>query len=236
MLDHSRVNDGAVGVSRILRLPRVSVASSPLFIDVGHLPARRRCRVRNLYALCWAKRAAGESSALPRRRLASPPFSLHEHGRGLTLTIATAPAPSCRCARTAPTAWTAPRACRAHPHSNRSPARRAPRQRLRHPRHPLPFASTLLLASECQLMPRMAAATTAARASYTRMVSSGPTAPTAACANQCHCRQPAHSPCLPARAAAWRRASMPMSPTAAPASSARWALTAPTARTADRKP
>ncbi len=51
------------------------------------LPARRRPRrrrqqrERNLYTLCWGKRAAGESSALPRRRLASSPFSLHEHIR-----------------------------------------------------------------------------------------------------------------------------------------------------------
>jgi hypothetical protein len=50
--------------------------------DVGHLPARRRCRERNLYTLCCGKRAAGESSALPRRHLASSPFTLHEHGRG----------------------------------------------------------------------------------------------------------------------------------------------------------
>jgi hypothetical protein len=54
----------------------------PFFDDVGHLPARRRRRERNLCTLCWGKRAAGESSALPRRRLASPPFTLHEHGRG----------------------------------------------------------------------------------------------------------------------------------------------------------
>jgi len=54
----------------------------PFFDDVGHLPARRRRRERNLCTLCWGKRAAGESSALQRRRLASPPFTLHEHGRG----------------------------------------------------------------------------------------------------------------------------------------------------------
>ena len=54
----------------------------PYFDDVRHLPARPRCRERNLYTLCWGKRAAGESSALPRRHLASPPFTLHEHGRG----------------------------------------------------------------------------------------------------------------------------------------------------------
>jgi asparagine synthetase B (glutamine-hydrolysing) len=42
---------------------------------------RRRGRERNLYTLCWGKRAAGESSALPRRRLASSPFTLHEHVR-----------------------------------------------------------------------------------------------------------------------------------------------------------
>ncbi len=54
----------------------------PFSNDVGHLPARRRCRERNLYTLCWGKRAAGESSALPRRHLASSPFTLHEHGRG----------------------------------------------------------------------------------------------------------------------------------------------------------
>ena len=53
----------------------------PFFDDVGHLPARRRCRERNLYTLCWGKRAAGESSALPRRHLASLPFTLHEHWR-----------------------------------------------------------------------------------------------------------------------------------------------------------
>ena len=46
----------------------------PFFDDVGHHPARRRCRERNLYTLCWGKRAARESSALPRRHLASSPF------------------------------------------------------------------------------------------------------------------------------------------------------------------
>ncbi len=56
-------------------------ASSPLLHDVGHLSARRRRRERNIYTLCWSKRAAGESSALPRRHLACPPFTLHEHGR-----------------------------------------------------------------------------------------------------------------------------------------------------------
>ena len=54
----------------------------PFFDDVGHHPARRRCRERNLCTLCWGKRAAGTSSALPRRHLASSPFTLHEHGRG----------------------------------------------------------------------------------------------------------------------------------------------------------
>ena len=54
----------------------------PFFDDVGHLPARRLRRERNLCTLCWGKRAAGESSALQRRRLASSPFSLHEHVRG----------------------------------------------------------------------------------------------------------------------------------------------------------
>ena len=54
----------------------------PFFDDVGHLPASRRCRERNLCTLCWGKRAAGKSSALPRRQLASSPFTLHEHGRG----------------------------------------------------------------------------------------------------------------------------------------------------------
>ena len=54
----------------------------PFFDAVGHLPDRRRCRERNLYTLCCGKRAAGESSALPRRHLASSPFTLHEHGRG----------------------------------------------------------------------------------------------------------------------------------------------------------
>ncbi len=127
--------------------------------------------------------------------------------------IATAPAPSCRCAHTAPTAWAAPRACRARPRSLWSPAHRAPsRQHLLHPRHPLPFASTLSLASECQLMPRMAtAATTAARAPGTRMASTAPTAPTAACADRCHCRPQVHPS---ARASAWRRASAPIAPTA----------------------
>ena len=44
-------------------------------------------------------------------------------------------------------------------------------------------------------MPRMAAATTAARAPSTRMASTAPTAPTApACANRCQCRQPVHPP------------------------------------------
>ena len=54
----------------------------PFFDDVGHHPARRRCRERNLCTLCWGIRAAGKSSALPRRLLASSPFTLHEHGRG----------------------------------------------------------------------------------------------------------------------------------------------------------
>ena len=54
----------------------------PFFDDVGHLPASRRCRERNLCTFCWGKRAAGKSSALPRRQLASSPFTLHEHGRG----------------------------------------------------------------------------------------------------------------------------------------------------------
>ena len=54
----------------------------PFFDYAGHLPARRRRRERNLYTLCCGKRAAGEPSALSRRHLASPPFSLHEHGRG----------------------------------------------------------------------------------------------------------------------------------------------------------
>ena len=61
-------------------------------------------------------------------------------------------------------------------------------------------------------MPRMAAATTAARAPSTRMASTSPTAATAAtaaCANRC---RPLVHP--PARASAWRHASAPMAPTA----------------------
>jgi hypothetical protein len=60
-------------------------------------------------------------------------------------------------------------------------------------------------------MPRMAAATTAARAPSTRMASTAPTAPTAACVNRCHFRPLVHPQ---ARASAWRRASAPMAPTA----------------------
>jgi len=60
-------------------------------------------------------------------------------------------------------------------------------------------------------MPRMAAATTAARAPSARMASPAPTAPSAACANRCHYRQVGHPP---ARASAWRRASAPIAPTA----------------------
>jgi hypothetical protein len=83
-------------------------------------------------------------------------------------------------------------------------------------------------------MPRMAAATTAARAPSTRMASTAPTAPTAACANRCHRRQPAYPPCLPARPSAWRRAPTPIATTAAPALSSRCAHTAPTVWAVDR--
>jgi len=60
-------------------------------------------------------------------------------------------------------------------------------------------------------MPRMAAATMAARAPSARMASTTPTAPTVACADRCHCRPLVHPP---ARASAWRRASAPIAPTA----------------------
>ena len=53
----------------------------------------------------------------------------------------------------------------------------------------------------------MAAPTTAARAPRTRMASTAPTTPTAACADRCKCRQPGHPP---TRASAWRRASAPI--------------------------
>jgi hypothetical protein len=59
-------------------------------------------------------------------------------------------------------------------------------------------------------MPRMAAATTAARAPSTRIASTAPTAPTAACANPCHCGQLVQPPAM---ASAWRRASAPIVPT-----------------------
>jgi hypothetical protein len=58
-------------------------------------------------------------------------------------------------------------------------------------------------------MPRMAAATTAARAPSTRIASTAPTAPTVACANPCLCRQ-LHPPAM---ASAWRRACAPIVPT-----------------------
>ena len=84
-------------------------------------------------------------------------------------------------------------------------------------------------------MPRMAAATTAAAgASSTRIASSAPTAPTAptaACANRCQYQQPVHPP---ARASAWRRVSIPIAPTAAPAPSSRCAPTAPAVWALDR--
>jgi hypothetical protein len=70
-----------VGHGHLIRNSHEGASRSPFLRDVWHLTARRRCRERNLYTLCWGKRAAGESSALPRRRLASSPFTLHEHGR-----------------------------------------------------------------------------------------------------------------------------------------------------------
>jgi hypothetical protein len=78
-----------------------SSASSTL----RHLPDGRRCRERNLDTLCWGKRAAGESSALPRRHLASPPFTLHEHGQPLVSSpprppVSTPPAPPALCINT----------------------------------------------------------------------------------------------------------------------------------------
>jgi hypothetical protein len=60
-------------------------------------------------------------------------------------------------------------------------------------------------------MPRMAAATTAARSPMARMASTALTAPTAACVNRCHYRQLGHPP---ARASAWRHASAPIATTA----------------------
>ena len=81
-------------------------------------------------------------------------------------------------------------------------------------------------------MPRMAAATTAGRAPRTRIPSTRtPTAPTAACANRCHCRQLVHPL---ARTSAWRRASALIATMTAPAPRSQCVHTAPTAWAVDR--
>ncbi len=65
--------------SVFLRQDAQSMAQS---LPARRRPCRRQQRERNLYTLLGGKRAAGDSSALPRLRLASSPFTLHEHVRG----------------------------------------------------------------------------------------------------------------------------------------------------------
>ena len=161
-----------------------------------HTHPGHRCRPRHRHARRPCQR---HHLCRPERPFSAPIRASEIHPTPL-MAIATtaAPAPSTeRRACMAPTASTADRVNRGHRrhrwHPSHRPGILVPQARLRRLQRPsYRLACAPIHASECQLMPRMGSATTAALALSTRIASTAPTARTAACAQCVHLCHPAH--------------------------------------------